>query len=107
VLNFFAAIAVLAASGGLWAQGPGTRILSGDPAEQPVPKPPASRCDALHGDEKDRCMREERSARNPPPGKTSGSDSSGPGSSGTGSSAGSGSTTGTSGAGSVGGGAPR
>jgi hypothetical protein len=47
------------------ADGPGSRILAGPPAPQPA-SPAAERdlqrCDAMHGDAKQRCIRELRGA---------------------------------------------
>lgn len=108
MLKSLAALIFLALSAMSFADGPGSRIRTGPPPPQPAgsaAERDTQRCEAMHGDAKERCMRELRAAmrandRSPP--------HAGPGPEATGIGSGAGSTAGTGGGTSGGGGtAPR
>ena len=111
MLRILSVAALLALSAASFAEGPGTRLRAGPPAQQPAGRDSAAverdaqRCEALQGDEQSRCLRVLRRAM----GETSLPPHAGPGpeSTGAGSGAGSSAGAGTSGGGRSGAAAPR
>ena len=57
-MRFLLALLV-AVSAPAWAEGPGTRIRAGSGVLQP-PQPQTKRCDGLHGEARDKCMKDAR-----------------------------------------------
>lgn len=108
----FSLLVILVSAAQAFADGPGSRIRA-----TPLPPQPAGaidkdlqRCEALQGEERERCLRTLRDAARtaePPPHAGPGPERGGPESTGMGSAAGSTSASGIGGGGTLGGAAPR